>query len=154
MNARELNLKYWGDIHQMCEGTHVKPWECVRLEERIFKDHPHFLDYSIYFDRIQFAVAIANKITPLFVNDIIVNINDGVKFTVTPSGLKDFYGNILSFDYLNYHEFRKDIGYNDILQKLLEYRLRTYYSGEPCIELDSAINLIKELAKKDIAILL
>lgn len=149
MSIRELNLKYWGDIHEICERTYVQPWECVRIEGRTFKNHPNFLNDNVSFDKAKFAVAIANKTTPLFVNDLIIKISDGAKFIVTSCGLKDFIGNIIDFDYLNYHEFRKDIGYNDILQKLHECHLEAYYSGEREIynNIGSAINLIKELVK-------
>lgn len=70
----ELNREYWGSIHDMCEGTDVKPWECVKHcgSKGNFKDHPKFVcDSKCY----EFAVAILED-KPVFVaNRIWCKIN-------------------------------------------------------------------------------
>lgn len=76
---RELNLEYWGRIHDMCDGTDVKPWECVKFEGHIQLAQPVFGgDPSCY----EFAVAILEG-KPVFVEDIIYMKEDGTEYKVT-----------------------------------------------------------------------
>jgi len=69
---RELNLEYWGSVHDMCDaynkqhGTSIKPQDCVKNRGNVWSlptKHPVFDDrnYSL-------AVAIIED-TPVFVGD-------------------------------------------------------------------------------------
>ena len=69
---RELNLEYWGRVHDMCDaynkqhGTSIKPQDCVKNRGNVWSlptKHPVFDDrnYSL-------AVAIIED-TPVFVGD-------------------------------------------------------------------------------------
>lgn len=79
---RDLNLEYWGRIHDMCDaynkqhGTNIKPQQCVRLNGRLWEhDHPVF-DGRKY----DLAVAIIED-TPVFVGDKIYH--KSMKHSVT-----------------------------------------------------------------------
>lgn len=71
----ELNREYWGRVHDMCEGTNVKPWECVRFNHPImnkprgFNGHPLFDQFSDE-HTFEFAVAVLED-KPVFVGDIL-----------------------------------------------------------------------------------
>ncbi len=87
---RELNQKYWNEIHDMLEAYNkehsvdVKPWECVK--KRIVKlTHHHLFNDSpeVY----QFAVAIlfdeqAGIHKPIFPGDTVYIIDGGRSLTV------------------------------------------------------------------------
>lgn len=67
---RELNIEYWGRVHDMCDaynnehGTNIKPQKCVKLNGRLWKHgHPAF-DGEQY----DLAVAIIED-KPVFVGD-------------------------------------------------------------------------------------
>lgn len=67
---RELNLEYWGRVHDMCDaynkehGTNIKPQQCVKLNGKLWKhDHPVF-DWRKY----DLAVTIIED-TPVFIGD-------------------------------------------------------------------------------------
>lgn len=77
MTLRELNLEYWGRVHDMCEGTTVKPWECVRLVNELFDKHPRFLVCSMEYE---FAVAVVEN-RPVFPNDILYHKDTGLPYT-------------------------------------------------------------------------
>lgn len=77
---RELNLHYWGAIHDMVEAYNkehrcdVKPWECVGFcgDKKYCEDHPYF--NSEIQSAYEFAVAIlydeqAGVHRPLFPGD-------------------------------------------------------------------------------------
>lgn len=80
---RDLNLEYWGRIHDMCDtynkehGTSIKPYQCVRHCGNMWnlKEHPHF-DGSNY----DLAVAIIDG-KPVFVGDKIYH--KAMKHSVT-----------------------------------------------------------------------
>lgn len=48
----ELNIEYWGRVHDMCAGTKVKPWECIRWHPednpvwRYFSEHPPICSFE------------------------------------------------------------------------------------------------------------
>ena len=69
---RELNLEYWGRVHDMCDaynkqhGTSIKPQQCVKYYGNVWDlpiKHPVFDDR-----RYDLAVAIIED-TPVFVGD-------------------------------------------------------------------------------------
>lgn len=62
---RDLNLEYWVRIHDMCEGTLVDPWECVKWRGTVIWKHPNFNGKP---EQYEFAVAIIEG-TPVFVGD-------------------------------------------------------------------------------------
>ncbi|SET40246.1 hypothetical protein SAMN05216326_12513 [Nitrosomonas marina] len=69
----ELNREYWGRVHDMCEGTKVKPRECVRWKplpnDKSFDYHPDFSEYvEDALDDIEFAVTVLED-RPVFVGD-------------------------------------------------------------------------------------
>ena len=80
---RELNLEYWGRIHDMCDaynnehGTNIKPQKCVKNCGTMWclKEHPIF-DGQSY----DLAVAIIED-TPVFVGDKIYH--KAMKHSVT-----------------------------------------------------------------------
>ena len=81
---RDLNLEYWGRIHDMCDaynkqhGTNIKPQQCVKLNGKLWKyDHPVF-DGRKY----DLAVAIIDG-KPVFVGDKIYTKRTGQEITVT-----------------------------------------------------------------------
>jgi len=82
---RELNLEYWGRVHDMCDaynkqhGTSIKPQQCMKNGGYIWnsKVHPVF-DGSKY----DLAVAIIED-TPVFVGDKIYTKRTGQEITVT-----------------------------------------------------------------------
>lgn len=89
----ELNREYWGRIHDMCEGTDVKPWECVKCAGKgDFKDHPKFIFNA---ECYEFAVAVLEN-KPVFVGDeVYFKHQDGHKVKV--KGITDdgfFVGNL------------------------------------------------------------
>ena len=82
---RELNLEYWGRVHDMCDaynkqhGTNTQPQQCVKNGGYIWdsKVHPVFDG-----DRYDLAVAIIDD-TPVFVGDKIYTKRTGQDITVT-----------------------------------------------------------------------
>ena len=83
---RELNLEYWGRVHDMCDaynkqhGTSIKPQDCVKNRGNVWSlptKHPVFDDrnYSL-------AVAIIED-TPVFVGDKIYSKRTGQGITLT-----------------------------------------------------------------------
>lgn len=78
---RDLNLEYWGRIHDMCDtynkehGTSIKPYQCVRHCGNMWnlKEHPHF-DGSNY----DLAVAIIDG-KPVFVGDVLYSKDKGLE---------------------------------------------------------------------------
>lgn len=83
---RELNLEYWGRVHDMCDaynkqhGTNIKPQQCVKLNGNLWNldEHPVLTEepssYSL-------AVAIIEDM-PVFVGDKIYYKLDGSMHTV------------------------------------------------------------------------
>lgn len=66
-----LNRIYWGRIHDLCEGTDIKPWECVKFNGvAMFDNHP-MLDPDL-FDSYNFAVEKLEGL-PVFVGDKVLN---------------------------------------------------------------------------------
>ena len=97
---RELNLHYWGAIHDMVEaynkehpGADVKPCECVRSasSKLPYESHPQFSEESIYY---QFAVAIlydeqAGVHRPVFPEDRLYNkVCEGIEYIAKEDGLQ------------------------------------------------------------------
>jgi len=82
---RELNLEYWGRVHQMCAAynkqhvTNIKPQQCVKNCDYIWE-----LDLHPMFDgdRYDLAVAIIED-KPVFVWDKIYSKRTGQGITVT-----------------------------------------------------------------------
>lgn len=71
----ELNREYWGRVHDMCAGTKVKPWECVRWrdlpDDKSFNDHPNFNEYlESALQDIEFAVTVLED-KPAWVGDVV-----------------------------------------------------------------------------------
>lgn len=66
---RELNLEYWGRVHDMCKGTNVKPWECLKYKHvpNGFSGHPDFVKHDIYEDYLSAVLILEDK--PVFVGD-------------------------------------------------------------------------------------
>lgn len=68
---RELNLEYWGRVHDMCDaynkqhGTSIKPQQCVKNCDYIWELNVHPMFDG---DRYDLAVAIIED-TPVFVGD-------------------------------------------------------------------------------------
>ena len=68
---RELNLEYWGRVHDMCDaynkqhGTNIKPQQCVKNCDYIWELNVHPMFDG---DRYDLAVAIIEN-TPVFVGD-------------------------------------------------------------------------------------
>lgn len=80
----QLNREYWGRVHDMCKGTTVKPWECVRYKGKSnYSTHPffrHFADHRY----VEFAVAILED-KPVWVGDSLYS-NTGRRHTVIMNG--------------------------------------------------------------------
>lgn len=99
---RELNLEYWGRVHDMCDaynkqhGTNIKPQQCIKVDGGKWNSskHPVFdIDPSEY----SLAVAIIEN-KPVFVGDKIYTkrtgqeviipdrmlLNQQLKWTLTP----------------------------------------------------------------------
>ena len=83
---RELNLEYWGRVHDMCDaynkqhGTSIKPQQCVKYYGNAWDlpiKHPVFDDKNY-----DLAVAIIED-TPVFVGDKIYTKRTGQEITVT-----------------------------------------------------------------------
>ena len=83
---RELNLEYWGRVHDMCDaynkqhGTSIKPQQCVKYYGNVWDlpiKHPVFDDKNY-----DLAVAIIED-TPVFVGDKIYTKRTGQDITVT-----------------------------------------------------------------------
>ncbi len=83
---RELNLEYWGRVHDMCDaynkqhGTNIKTQQCVKYYGNVWDlpiKHPVF-DAKNY----DLAVAIIDD-TPVFVGDKIYTKRAGQEVTVT-----------------------------------------------------------------------
>lgn len=83
---RELNLEYWGRVHDMCDaynkqhGTSIKPQQCVKYYGNVWNlpiKHPVFDDKNY-----DLAVAIIED-TPVFVGDKIYSKRTGQGITVT-----------------------------------------------------------------------
>ena len=83
---RELNLEYWGRIHDMCDaynkqhGTNIKTQQCVKYYGNVWDlpiKHPVFDDKNY-----DLAVAIIED-TPVFVGDKIYTKRTGQEITVT-----------------------------------------------------------------------
>ena len=83
---RELNLEYWGRVHDMCDaynkqhGTSIKPQQCVKYYGNVWDlpiKHPVFDDKNY-----DLAVAIIDD-TPVFVGDKIYTKRTGQDITVT-----------------------------------------------------------------------
>lgn len=78
----ELNREYWGRVHDMCAGTNVKPWECVKLGDNLFDEHPRFDD-----DLSEYVIAVAVlEDRPVFVGDTIYYKCDGEKLEIVRAG--------------------------------------------------------------------
>ncbi len=83
---RELNLEYWGSVHDMCDaynkqhGTSIKPQQCVKYYGNVWDlpiKHPVFDDKNY-----DLAVAIIED-TPVFVGYKIYTKRTGQGITVT-----------------------------------------------------------------------
>ena len=83
---RELNLEYWGRIHDMCDaynkqhGTNIKTQQCVKYYGNVWDlliKHPVFDDKNY-----DLAVAIIDD-TPVFVGDKIYSKRTGQGITLT-----------------------------------------------------------------------
>ena len=83
---RELNLEYWGRVHDMCDaynkqhGTSIKPQQCVKYYGNVWDlpiKHPVFDDKNY-----DLAVAIIED-TPVFVGDKIYSKRTGQDITLT-----------------------------------------------------------------------
>ena len=83
---RELNLEYWGRVHDMCDsynkqhGTNIRPQRCVKYYGNVWDlpiKHPVFDDKNY-----DLAVAIIED-TPVFVGDKIYTKRTGQEITVT-----------------------------------------------------------------------
>ena len=83
---RELNLEYWGRVHDMCDaynkqhGTNIKTQQCVKYYGNVWDlpiKHPVFDDKNY-----DLAVAIIDD-TPVFVGDKIYTKRTGQDITVT-----------------------------------------------------------------------
>ena len=83
---RELNLEYWGRVHDMCDaynkqhGTSIKPQQCVKYYGNVWDlpiKHPVFDDKNY-----DLAVAIIED-TPVFVGYKIYTKRTGQGITVT-----------------------------------------------------------------------
>ena len=83
---RELNLEYWGRVHDMCDaynkqhGTSIKPQQCVKYYGNVWNlpiKHPVFDDKNY-----DLAVAIIED-TPVFVGDKIYSKRTGQGITLT-----------------------------------------------------------------------
>jgi len=84
---RELNLEYWGRVHDMCDaynkqhGTNIDTKQCVKVDGDIWKmsNHPAFSDIPGYYS---LAVAIIEN-KPVFVGDKIYTKRTGQEITIT-----------------------------------------------------------------------
>ena len=80
---RDLNIEYWGRVHDMCtaynkkHGTDVKPWDCVKYDGRPCLN-PVFVGQLDLYD---LAVTILEG-KPVFVGDKIFLKADGKEYTV------------------------------------------------------------------------
>jgi hypothetical protein len=83
---RELNLEYWGRVHDMCDaynkqhGTNIKTQQCVKYYGNVWDlpiKHPVFDDKNY-----DLAVAIIED-TPVFVGDKIYTKRTGQEVTVS-----------------------------------------------------------------------
>ncbi|MBK9663475.1 MAG: hypothetical protein IPO71_10920 [Nitrosomonas sp.] len=82
---RELNLEYWGRVHDMCDaynkqhGTSISPQQCVKNDGYIWNSKVNPLFDGRKYD---LAVAIIED-TPVFVGDKIYTKRTGQGITVT-----------------------------------------------------------------------
>ncbi len=85
----------WADVQDMCEGTNVKPYRCVKCKysNKIFSCQPSFTR-DIY--SYQFAIAIVED-KPVFVGDMLYD-KDGKKFVVEESIHRDYSMNMRVID--------------------------------------------------------
>ena len=94
---KELNLEYWGRVHEICKGTALegREWECVKWNGNILTAHPHFSpEYSAY----ALAVCVVED-RPVFVgnvlyhnNTVIVAMNEYFRGENQVGILKIYYG--------------------------------------------------------------
>ena len=84
---RELNLEYWGRVHDMCDaynkqhGTNIKPQQCVKYYGNVWRNLP--IKHPVFDDKnYDLAVAIIDD-TPVFVGDKIYTKRTGQEITVT-----------------------------------------------------------------------
>ena len=82
---RELNLEYWGRVHDMCDaynkrhGTSISPQQCVKNDGYIWNSKVNPIFNALNYD---LAVAIIDD-TPVFVGDKIYTKRTGQEITVT-----------------------------------------------------------------------
>ncbi|SEN68010.1 hypothetical protein [Nitrosomonas marina] len=82
----ELNREYWGRIHDMCAGTKVKPWECIRWHPednpvwRYFSEHPQICSFEDSWI-VEFAVTVIED-KPVWVGSVLYD-KDGNQYTIT-----------------------------------------------------------------------
>ena len=101
---RELNQKYWNEIHDMViaynkkHGCEVKPWECVKYNGSFFSGNLEFIDRG---DKYQFAVAIlfdeqSQVHRPIFPEDKLYNkVCMGIEYIAKENGLQVIGSNSL-----------------------------------------------------------
>jgi len=73
---KELNLEYWGRVHDMCKGTELEcsEWRCVELDDELLCCHPGFEGNP---DKYRLAVCIVED-KPVFVGNVLYNNNDTI----------------------------------------------------------------------------
>ena len=82
---RELNLEYWGRVHDMCDaynkrhGTSISPQQCVKNDGYIWNSKVNPIFNALNYD---LAVAIIED-KPVFVGDKIYSKRTGQCITVT-----------------------------------------------------------------------
>jgi hypothetical protein len=85
---RELNLEYWGRIHDMCDaynkqhGTSISPKQCVKINGEVISKydyddvHPNFATNP---ENYQLAVGIVDD-TPVFAGDTVYDVESGCMY--------------------------------------------------------------------------
>lgn len=96
MKKSDLFREY-ARVIDLCEGTKVKPWECVRIDNGIYhtyKDHPSFNTEP---ERYTFALAIVDD-RPVFKNDYIYVGLCGDKYSANKELFYMYRGNFFSWN--------------------------------------------------------
>lgn len=104
---QELNVEYWGRVHDMCKGTDIegREWKCVRNNGADSSGHPVFiLNPSVY----QIAVTILED-NPVFEGDRLYHIESGEIYSVEGCGatLMGFQSIGTPHDWINSSDFSK-----------------------------------------------
>lgn len=92
MKQSDLYREY-ARVIDLCEGTSVQPWECVRWNGTPFNEVPLFCDPP---KRYTFALTVVEN-RPVFAGDVLYGEN-GISWDVTPSLVQAYFFGGLSWN--------------------------------------------------------